>query len=387
MSAEAEMAKCSLKAHNTHYELRITVERSYRRPWYSELESALPGRRHIRFGGLTFRRTQDSLSERERKKHLPKRQRKSPSIPYPPPSEAESEDDGDSLSTSFVFQPSDEEEEVTKLKAGPSIHWLGSKAKKLLSSSSTQTHSNPSCFWSTPDLTKVHASKHILEPILNSPHPSQQPSLSKPACTCECTCHSILLAMMKDVKHEQGQRLTVMELQVQSLINHFGLRNKTSSFMGHVNLRLKKPEVSLFSDCIKADKGYREESIAILESTIRNMERKKAVSTLMRRLMDDGAALHFACKSTRHKEKQVRTELGIFDLINGKAASMSQQERTIFVGDWLRQAKQRLHQKERAQIQLGASVMEEPSDSVSTSTPDNPPDPPNPPGPQPTQGN
>ncbi|CAG0904305.1 unnamed protein product [Darwinula stevensoni] len=34
----------------------------------------------------------------------------------------------------------------------------------------------------------------------------------------------------------------------------------------------------------------------------------------------------------------------------GKAASMSQQERAIFVGDWLRQAKQRLRQKERAQM-------------------------------------
>ncbi|CAG0895577.1 unnamed protein product [Darwinula stevensoni] len=76
----------------------------------------------------------------------------------------------------------------------------------------------------------------------------------------------------------------------------------------------------------------------------------------MHRLMDDGAALHFACKSTRHKEKQALTELGIFDLISKaidcseKAASMSQQERTIFVGDWLRQAKQHLHQKECAQL-------------------------------------
>ncbi|CAG0892472.1 unnamed protein product [Darwinula stevensoni] len=101
--------------------------------------------------------------------------------------------------------------------------------------------------------------------------------------TCECTCHSILLAMMKDVKHEQGHRLAVMELQVQSLINHFGLGSKTSSFVGHVNLRFKTPEeVSLFSDCIKADEEYREESVAILASTIRNMEGKKAVSTLMR---------------------------------------------------------------------------------------------------------
>ncbi|CAG0892471.1 unnamed protein product [Darwinula stevensoni] len=72
--------------------------------------------------------------------------------------------------------------------------------------------------------------------------------------------------------------------------------------------------------------------------------------------MDDGVALHFVCKSTRHKEKQALTELGIFDLISkaidciGKAASMSQQERAIFVGDWLRQAKQRLRQKERAQM-------------------------------------
>ncbi|CAG0885680.1 unnamed protein product [Darwinula stevensoni] len=69
------------------------------------------------------------------------------------------------------------------------------------------------------------------------------------------------------------------------------------------------------------------------------MEGKKAVSTLMRQLMDDGAALYFVCKSTRHKEKQALTELGIFDLISkaidcsGKAASMSQQERTIFVSD------------------------------------------------------
>ncbi|CAG0900022.1 unnamed protein product [Darwinula stevensoni] len=78
---------------------------------------------------------------------------------------------------------------------------------------------------------------------------------------------------------------------------------------------------------------------AILASTIRNMEGKKAVSTLMHQLMDDGAALHFICKSTRHKEKQALKDLGIFDLISkaidcsGKAASMSQQERTIFVGD------------------------------------------------------
>ncbi|CAG0895616.1 unnamed protein product [Darwinula stevensoni] len=48
------------------------------------------------------------------------RSHKSPSIPYPPSSEAEDEDDGDSLSSSFVFEPSDDEEEVTKLKAGTS---------------------------------------------------------------------------------------------------------------------------------------------------------------------------------------------------------------------------------------------------------------------------
>ncbi|CAG0897161.1 unnamed protein product [Darwinula stevensoni] len=77
-----------------------------------------------------------------------------------------------------------------------------------------------------------------------------------------------------------------------------------------------------------------------------SMEGKKAVSTLMHRLMDDGAALHFVWKSIKHMGKQSLTEMGISGLISkpiecsGKAASMSQQERTIFVGNWLCQKEQ-----------------------------------------------
>ncbi|CAG0906941.1 unnamed protein product, partial [Darwinula stevensoni] len=47
--------------------------------------------------------------------------------------------------------------------------------------------------------------------------------------------------------------------------------------------------------------------IAILASTIRNMEGKKAVSTLMHQLMDDGAALHFTLFASPQDTRRSRS--------------------------------------------------------------------------------